>query len=206
MIKHLFVGLLMISTIKVWAQAPAISLQANLSIQYQLEGDNPIQLFGPSASILFHKANGSKHQLEWSNIRFASITTDLASSNSFYNAFRYEISRKLAGDEGKVVWQMGLSTTWSQYSFRSDPLTADRFTEKEIGTGFTFHLVPAAIIPLTDKIYLEVGIPLQLVSMDMNLSRTQDPSMPTQSGIDILEFTQNFGGGFMFRSGIGINL
>ncbi len=199
-------GLLMISTIKAWAQAPEISLQANLSIQYQLEGEQPLSLFGPSASILFRKANGSKHQVEWSNIRFVNTSTDQASTHSFSNAFRYEISRKLAGDEGKVIWQMGLSTTWYQHSEFRNPFVADQFATREVGTGLNFHLVPAAIISLSDQIYLELGFPLQLVSMDLSLSRTQDPSMPLQTGIETLSFDQRFGGGFMFRTGIGINL
>ncbi|MEM6348325.1 MAG: hypothetical protein AAF927_30875 [Bacteroidota bacterium] len=206
MIKHIFIGLLLLSTFKAWAQAPEISLQANLSIQYQLEGETPLTLFGPSASILFRKANGSKHQIEWSNIRFVNTSTDEASTHSFNNAFRYEISRKLAGNDGKVVWQMGLSTTWFQYSNYRTPFVADQFLSREIGTGFNFHLVPAAIINLTDKLYWEIGLPLQLVSMNMRFSRTEDPSMPLETGIDTFEFNQSFGGSFMLRTGIGINL
>ncbi|MFK7922347.1 MAG: hypothetical protein AB8H47_10350 [Bacteroidia bacterium] len=207
MTKHILIGLiLLLSSSSLQAQKNKIALQANIAYQQLFSPFATLSLVGPAPSIVFFKPNRSKHQIEWANISYGTTGTGLIETTNFSNAFRYEISRELYRAKERTSYYLGLSTTWYQFGFQTFPTMPDVFLTRAIGTGFRFHIVPSMINDLTDRIYIEVGLPLQLAVTDFRLTRIEDPSMPLRTGLDTFEMDQQFGGGFMLRVGVGVRL
>jgi len=207
MTKHiLFAITLLLSTANLQAQTNKIALQANIAYQQLFSPLANLSLVGPSPSVVFFRPNKSKHQIEWTNISYGTTGDGLLETTNFSNSFRYEVSREIYRSKERTAFYLGLSTTWYQFGSKTFPTRPDVFLTRAIGTGFRFHLVPSMIHQLTDRIYIEVGLPLQLAVTDLRLTSIEDPSMPLETGINAFEMDQQFGGGFMLRAGVGIRL
>ncbi|MEL7339599.1 MAG: hypothetical protein AAGM67_03865, partial [Bacteroidota bacterium] len=77
-----------------------------------------------------------------------------------------------------------------------------QFLRREVASGFTFDLVPMMLWNLSERLYLDVGLPIEVARIDMRYLEENNPAI--DPGVSTFEMDQQFLQGFYLRVGLGM--
>ncbi len=89
---------------------------------------------------------------------------------------------------------------------KSLPYTSDRFPVRFSALGNRLFMIPRAIFSLSDRLFLDINVPIEMMHLYRNITYTEDPSKTEEQrrfGSTVADF---FDSPFRFRVGFGFNL
>ncbi|MCB0733179.1 MAG: hypothetical protein H6608_05045 [Flavobacteriales bacterium] len=138
---------------------------------------------------------------------FLPMTISGANVRGVYAAARYEYMQELHKTDENRKTKIYLGGSAQPFFYRNvvRPLNSQSFPTTDISAGIKLALIPRVTQNLTDKLFLDVNIPIQMVTTDVTHNRVENPSFTaSQQSISTINFMMDMK--YMLRAGIGYRL
>lgn len=188
------------------------------------EYEKEINGFNFSPAIVFNNKKGNSNELEISRFRFSNnyskeysiLDSTGAVENTLpgsYNKefelfFRYEYKLHLfkKKDWEKIKPILGFSATPFFQWNKSEPSRSNEFSSSNTSVGLYLSIVPRVEYVINERWYLDLNIPIALVTTHYTRIRHDNPTLPIDERVvSIFEF-YNGPVSFAIRFGIGIKI
>jgi len=185
------------------------TIKLNTQLKMNREIGSVFMLQGIYPSLQIRNAKGLIHQIEVSGINLGTISAGNTEGQNFALSAGYEFSVPLNvfknNDDQTAYLGLGLSTTASSYFF--DPSTPGQFRQSGANYVTDFYLLPWFQRQITNRLFLDFGLLVNLGDVAINRVNSEDPRIPIsqqrRTFVDRQFFNfQQFG----FRFGFGVSL
>lgn len=186
--------------------------------------EKEMSVFNFSPAIVFRNQKGNSHELELSRLWIQKQTTetyDVLDStgqivntisgetvNRFHIQLRYEYTIGLFKKKNwvKLNPSIGFSAApfyrWEKYSY---PIST-QFPISKSSLGIYLAVIPRIQYNLNEKWYLDLNVPISIVTVQFNTQRNEDPSIPVNQRTTNTIGFYNTPFGYAIRFGLGMRL
>lgn len=186
--------------------------------------EKEMSVFNFSPAVVFHNKKGNSHELElsrlWMQKQFLETydvldstgqTVNIVSGETvsrFHIQLRYEYTIGLFKKKNwkKLNSAIGFSAApfykWEKYSYS----VSMPFPVSKSAFGIYLAVIPRIQYNLTEKWYLDLNVPITLVTMQFNNEKNEDPSIPVEQRTNSTIGFYNTPFGYAVRLGLGLRL
>jgi len=125
---------------------------------------------------------------------------------SFNLNLKYEYNRKVLTFKDKLAIYIGVSAEPYITFTKIEPKISTSFDTKNLSLGAKFYMMPRAIYNLSNRIYFDLNVPIEIIDTYLYWNRIDNPTLPKN--------LQRISGGnanwfnkiFQFRLGVGLRI